>query len=108
MTHSPPPDLILKMDTKISSKQIPQLPELPFDIALEVFTDVSLRPQDDKPSRRNDNEVLSVLGQSVCTTVFTSILYSRSPPLSAKDLIVRPIPLLVGLPALTGHVDCTR
>jgi hypothetical protein len=80
------------METKLPPTRIPQLPDLPFDIALQVFTDVSLRPQDDNGSRGADNEVLSVLGQSACSTVLTSILCSRRPALSAPEIRVRLCP----------------
>lgn len=89
MSLSPPPDLILKMESRIPPIRVPPLPDLPFDIALQVFTDVSLRAQDDNGSRRADNEVLSVLGKSVCSTALTSILYSRMPALCTEDIIVR-------------------
>jgi hypothetical protein len=69
-------------------EQIPKLPDLPFDIALQVFTDVSLRPSDENGSKRSDNEVLAIVGQTVCSAIFTSILFSRKPPLGPEQLIV--------------------
>lgn len=73
---------------------IPQLPDLPFDIALQVFTDVSLRPSDESGSKRSDNEVLALVGQTVCSAILTSILFSRKPPLGSEQLIVQLSPLL--------------
>jgi dsRNA-specific ribonuclease len=105
MTLSPPPDLIPKMETKPPPIRVPNLPDLPFDIALQVFTDVSLRPPDDNGSRRADNEVLSVLGQSACSTILTSILCSRTPALSAGQIIVRLFLRTRALSLITA-VDC--
>ena len=88
MSLSPPPDLILKMETTVPPVRVPKLPDLPFETALQVFTDVSLRSKADDGSERQDNEALSVLGKSVCSTVLTSILFSRKPALNAEDIIV--------------------
>ncbi|CAG7847610.1 SubName: Full=Uncharacterized protein {ECO:0000313/EMBL:CCA68546.1} [Serendipita indica DSM 11827] len=78
-------DLILRMER--NPGRVPKLPDLPVSIALEVFTDKSLRPKGDDQRFRADNEVLSLLGQSACQTIFTSILYARDPPLAAEELI---------------------
>lgn len=75
------------METKIPSIRVPPLPDLAFNIALQVFTDISLRPHDDNGSRQQDNEILSVMGKSACSTVFTSILCTRTPALCAEDII---------------------
>ncbi|KAG8768942.1 hypothetical protein FRC16_006848 [Serendipita sp. 398] len=66
--------------------RIPSLPDLPFNIALQVFTDISLRRKGEDGSNRTDNDVLSVVGQSACDTVLTTLLYSRNPPLSVDGL----------------------
>lgn len=69
-------------------ERIPPLPDLPFDIALQVFTDISLRPPGENSSKRADNEVLALVGQSVCSTILTSILFARKPALSSEQLTV--------------------
>lgn len=92
MTLSPPPDLILKMETNILSTRRPTLPDLPTDIALQTFTDVSLRSSDDTGAERSDHEALSILGRSACETAFTAILFIRRPNLNAGDLLVRECP----------------
>ncbi|KAG8834339.1 hypothetical protein FRC17_009107 [Serendipita sp. 399] len=83
---SPPPDLILQMEEKLPQARIPPLPELPFNIALQVFTDISLRRKGEDGSSRTDNDVLSVVGQTACITAWTTILYTRDPHLSVDGL----------------------
>lgn len=67
----------------------PYLPDLPTDIALQTFTDVSLRSSIDTGAERSDHEALSVLGRSACETAFTAILYTRRPNLGGEGIVVR-------------------
>lgn len=91
MTLSPTPDLILKMQANLQPEKVPSLPDVPFDIALQVFTDVSLRVPGD--SNRSDNEVLAIVGKSALESILTSILFHRMPPLNAEELKVLSLPL---------------
>jgi hypothetical protein len=88
MTSSPPPDFILKMDPRISPNRIPPLPNLSFDIALQIFTDISLRPPGATSASRTDNEVLATVGQSACHAIITTHLFQRKPALSAEEIEV--------------------
>jgi len=66
----------------------PHLPDLPTDIALQTFTDISLRSSIDTGAERSDHEALSVLGRSACETAFTAILYTRRPNLGGEGIVV--------------------
>jgi len=91
-TPSPAPslsELILMADDVAPKLSFPPLPDLPNDLALQVFTDVSLRPSYENGSSHTDNEVLSVVGEAATQAVFTAILFARQPGLSSDEIKAR-------------------
>jgi len=67
----------------------PLLPDLPTDLALQVYTDPSLRPTGETGSSHTDNELLSVVGQAATQAAYTAILFERQPGLTAEELKAR-------------------
>ena len=67
----------------------PLLPEVPTDLALQVYTDASLRPPGETGSSHKDNEVLSVVGEAATHAAYTAILFARQPGLSASEIKAR-------------------
>lgn len=84
------------MDAKISPNRLPTLPNLSFEIALQIFTDTSLRPTNATSASRTDNEVLAQVGQSACHTIVTTFLFQRKPPLTAEEIALARDELLFG------------
>jgi len=68
----------------------PPLPDLPTDLALQVFTDTSLRQPGENGSSHTDNEVLSVVGEAATQAAYSAILFEREPGLTAEALKARP------------------
>jgi hypothetical protein len=67
---------------------LPPLPDLPTGLALQVFTDASLRPPGEDGSSHTDNEVLSVVGEAAIQAVYSTILFAK-PGLTADQLKAR-------------------
>jgi dsRNA-specific ribonuclease len=91
-TPSPAPslsELILMPDDVAPKFSFPPLPELPTDLALQVFTDPSLRPPGENGSSHTDNEVLSVVGMAATQAAYSAILFEREPRLTAEALKAR-------------------
>ena len=91
-TPSPAPslsELILMADDVAPKLSFPPLPDLPTDLALQVFTDPSLRASGENGSSHTDNEVLSVVGEAAVIAAYSAILFEKEPPLDAKALKAR-------------------
>lgn len=91
-TPSPAPslsELILMADDVAPKISFPALPDLPTDLALKVFTDVSLRAPGENGSSHTDNEVLSVVGVAATEAAYSAILFARQPGLTAEELKAR-------------------
>ncbi len=91
-TPSPAPslsELILMPDDVAPKLSFPLLPDVPTDLALQVFTDSSLRVSGEDGSSHTDNEVLAVVGEAAVTAAYSAILFEREPRLDAKALKAR-------------------
>lgn len=82
-------ELILMPDDVAPKFSFPPLPDLPTDLALQVFTDPSLRPPGENGSSHTDNEVLSVVGEAATQAAYSAILFEREPRLTAQALKAR-------------------
>lgn len=98
------------MELNAPLSRFPALPELPADIALQVFTDKSLRPLNDDGGSHSDNEALSILGESACRTAEVAMLYSRIPGLGVEAIKVstkpsrsKPLTQHIRLQETNGH-----
>lgn len=67
----------------------PPLPDVPTDLALQVFTDSSLRVSGENGSSHTDNEVLSVVGEAAVMAAYSAILFEKEPRLDAQELKAR-------------------
>ncbi|KAJ7169709.1 hypothetical protein C8R46DRAFT_1089730 [Mycena filopes] len=88
----------------------PDLPKLSGDTLLQVFTDKSIRRNDQEPF---DNERLSLLGETVLQMNLTQALLDQRPMLSASEISTRKsrflsdnVALLVREYGLLGHLRC--
>jgi dsRNA-specific ribonuclease len=76
-------------DDSAPKLSFPPLPDLPTELALQVFTDRSLRPSGENGSSHTDNEVLSVVGEAVIQAAYSAILFEKRPRLTAEALKAR-------------------
>ncbi|PPQ65788.1 hypothetical protein CVT24_012005 [Panaeolus cyanescens] len=66
----------------------PSLPKISIELTLQVFTHKSLRRPHKNPAdaEQNDNERLSILGETVFNSVVTDILFRRRPHFVVEDI----------------------
>ena len=73
---------------KFDASRIPLLPRINGDVALQVFTHISLRRPGASPANYDDNGRLADLGRNLFELALTDILFRQRPMLQATEISV--------------------